>query len=68
VRIAATLRNLLRKQMKTLDRSVLLQEMNEAFCGEEDREKVQYATAAVFGNFRKTRDLIFTNAGHPFAL
>lgn len=29
---------------------------------------MQYATAAVFGNFRKARDLIFTNAGHPFAL
>jgi len=54
--------------MNTLDQSVLLQEMNEAFCREDDREKVQYATAAVFGNFRKIRDLIFTNAGHPFAL
>ena len=42
--------------------------MNETFCREDDREKVQYAAAAVFGNFRKTRDLIFTNAGHPFAL
>jgi hypothetical protein len=42
--------------------------MNETFCREDDREKVQYATAAVFGNFRKTRDLIFTNSGHPFAL
>jgi serine phosphatase RsbU (regulator of sigma subunit) len=65
---AATLRNLLRKHLNTLDQSVLLQEMNEAFCREDDREKVQYATAAVFGNFRKTRDLIFSNAGHPFAL
>jgi hypothetical protein len=50
------------------DQSVLLQEMNEAFCREDDREKVQYATAAVLSNFRKTRDLIFTNAGHPVAL
>jgi len=65
---AATLRNLLRKHMNTLDQSVLLQEMNEAFCREDDREKVQYGTAGVFSNFRKTRDLIFTNAGHPFAL
>jgi hypothetical protein len=65
---AATLRNLLRKHMNTLNQSVLLQEMNEAFCREDDREKVQYATAGVFSNFRKTRDLIFTNAGHPFAL
>jgi hypothetical protein len=40
----------------------------EAFCREDDREKVQYATAAVFSNVRKTRDLIFTNAGRPFAL
>jgi len=53
--------------MNTLDQSVLLQEMNEAFCRKHDRKKVQYATAAVFSNFRKTRDLIFTNAGHPFA-
>ena len=44
---AATLRNLLRKHMNTLDQSVLLQEMNEAFCREDDREKVQYATAEV---------------------
>jgi Stage II sporulation protein E (SpoIIE) len=65
---AATLRNLLRKHMNTLDQSVLLQEMNEVFCREDDREKVQCATAGVFGNFRKTRDLIFTNAGHLFAL
>jgi hypothetical protein len=42
--------------------------MNETFCREDDREKVQYATAVVFSNFRKTRDSIFTNAGHPFAL
>jgi hypothetical protein len=67
---AATLRNLLRKHMNTLEQSVLPRDesMNETFCREDDREKVQYATAAVFGNFRKTRDLIFTNAGHPFAL
>ena len=64
---AAALRNLLRKHMNTLDQSVLLQEMNEVFCREDDREKVQYATAAVFSNVRKTRDLIFTNAGHPSA-
>jgi serine phosphatase RsbU (regulator of sigma subunit) len=64
----ATFRNLLRKHMNTLDQSVLLQEMNEALCREDDREKVQCATAAVFSNFYKTRDLISTNAGHPFAL
>jgi sigma-B regulation protein RsbU (phosphoserine phosphatase) len=65
---AVTLRNLLRKHMNTLDQSVLLQEMSEAFCREDDREKVQPSTAGVFSNFRKTRDLILTNAGHPFAL
>jgi hypothetical protein len=65
---AATLGNLLRKHMNILDQSVLLQEMDAAFCREDDREEVQCATAAVFSNFRKTRDLIFTDAGHPFAL
>ena len=65
---AATLCNLLRKHLNTLDQSVLLQEMNEAFCREDDREKEQPSTAGVFSNFRKTRDLILTNAGHPFAL
>jgi phosphoserine phosphatase RsbU/P len=44
---AAMLRKLLRKHMNTLDQSVLLQEINEAFCREDDREKVQYATAGV---------------------
>ena len=61
---AATLRNLLRKHMNTLDQTVLLQEMNEAFCREDDREKVQYATAGVF-SIRKTRDLIFTTLVIP---
>jgi len=64
----ATLRNLLRKHMNTLDQSVLMQEINEAFRREDDRQEVQYATAAVFGYFWRSRELIFTNAGHPFAL
>jgi hypothetical protein len=29
---------------------------------------VRYATAAVFGYFCKTGELVFTNAGHPEAL
>jgi sigma-B regulation protein RsbU (phosphoserine phosphatase) len=64
----ATLRNLLRKHMNALDQSVLMQEINEAFRREDEREEVQYATAAVFGYFWKNRQLVFTNAGHPFAL
>jgi hypothetical protein len=38
--------------------------MNEAFYREDDQEKVQYLTAAVFGYFRMTGDLIFTSSGH----
>jgi hypothetical protein len=64
---ASTLRHLLRKHMNALDQSVLMQEINEAFTREDNREEVQYATAAVFGYFWKTRELIFA-AGHPFAL
>jgi sigma-B regulation protein RsbU (phosphoserine phosphatase) len=65
---AATLRELLRKHMNALDQSVLMQEINEAFRRQDDPDDVQYATAAVFGYFWKTGELIFTNAGHPRAL
>ncbi len=65
---AVTLRNLLRKHMNTLDQSCLMQEMNEAFRLDTDQGMMQYATAAVFGYFCKTGELVFTNAGHPFAL
>jgi hypothetical protein len=41
--------------------------MNEAFCREDDQEKVQYLTAAVFSYFRMTGDLIFTNSGHSLS-
>lgn len=65
---AVTLRDLLRKHMNALDQGILMQEMNEAFRREDDPVEVQYATAAVFGYFCKTGELIFTNAGHPSAL
>jgi sigma-B regulation protein RsbU (phosphoserine phosphatase) len=65
---AATLRELLRKHMNAFDQSVLMQEINEAFRRVDNPEDVQYATAAVFGYFHKTGELIFTNAGHPRAL
>ncbi len=65
---AVTLRDLLRKHMNALDQGILMQEMNEAFRREDDPVDVQYATAAVFGYFCKTGELIFTNAGHPSAL
>jgi len=65
---ASTLRKLLRKHMNALDQSVLMQEINEAFRRQDDPDDVQYATAAVFGYFCKTGELIFTNAGHPRAL
>jgi len=63
---ATTLRDLLRKHMNALDQSVLMREMNEAFRSNDGA--VQYATAAVFGYFCKTGELVFTNAGHPEAL
>src|SRR5271163_3065093 len=62
---ALTLRNLLRKHMNAVDRSVLMQEMNEAFGRGDDPKEVQYATAAVIGYFCTTGELIFTNAGPP---
>ncbi len=65
---ATTLRDLLRKHMNALDQSVLMREMNEAFRSNDHTENVQYATAAVFGYFCKTGELVFTNAGHPEAL
>ena len=65
---ALTLRRLLQKHMNAIDQSVLMQEINEAFRREDDPDDVQYATAAVFGYFLKTGELIFTNAGHPRAL
>jgi serine phosphatase RsbU (regulator of sigma subunit) len=65
---AVRLRNLLRKHMNALDQSVLMREMNDAFSGRDDLENVRYATAAVFGYFCKTGELVFTNAGHPEAL
>ena len=65
---ATTLRHLLRKHMNALDQSVLMREMNEAFRSNDDAQNVQYATAAVFGYFCKTGELVFTNAGHPEAL
>jgi hypothetical protein len=39
--------------------------MNETFSREDDREKVQYATAAIFGNFRK---IAFTLRSSCFSL
>jgi phosphoserine phosphatase RsbU/P len=63
---ATTLRDLLRTHMNALDQSVLMWEMNEAFRSNDGG--VQYATAAVFGYFCKTGELVFTNAGHPEAL
>ncbi len=65
---AATLRHLLHKHMNALDQGVLMREMNEAFRRDDDPPDVQYATAAVFGYFCKTGELVFTNAGHPSAL
>lgn len=65
---AMTLRSLLRKHMNALDQSVLMQEINEAFRRDDNPDDVQYATAAVFGYFCQTGDLIFTSAGHPAAL
>jgi len=65
--IAAMLQRLLRKHMNTVDQSVLMREISDAFGGENDGS-IRYATAAVLGYHCKTGELVFANAGHPPAL
>ncbi len=64
---AILLRDLLRQHVNAFDQSELMRGINEAF-GSPSDEFVQYATAAVLGYYSKTRELVFTSAGHPHPL
>jgi phosphoserine phosphatase RsbU/P len=64
---AMLVRDLLRQHVNAFDQSELMRGINEAF-GSTSDEFVQYATAAVLGYYSKTRELVFTSAGHPHPL
>lgn len=64
--VARLLRDLIHKYINTWDQSDLMRELNESLRSEPTGE--QYATAALFAYCRSTRELVFTNAGHPPAL
>jgi len=65
-RIAELLRQLILKYIDTWDQSELMRELNESLGSKVEAE--EYATALLFAYFQPTRELIFTNAGHPPAL
>jgi serine phosphatase RsbU (regulator of sigma subunit) len=64
--IAQLLWDLIRRHINTWDQSELMRELNEALRSEVDEN--QFATVALFAYCRSTRELVFTNAGHPPAL
>jgi sigma-B regulation protein RsbU (phosphoserine phosphatase) len=64
--VAQLLRELIRKNINTWDQSELMRELNDSLRSKGDGE--QYATATLFAYCRSTRELVFTNAGHPPAL
>lgn len=64
--VAGLLRELIRKHINTWDQSELMRDLNEALRMNHKGE--QYATAILFAYCRSTRELVFTNAGHPPAL
>lgn len=61
---AGKLRDLVRKNINTMDQSELMRGINEAF-GSRNEPGSQYATAAVLGYYSETGDLVYANAGHP---
>jgi sigma-B regulation protein RsbU (phosphoserine phosphatase) len=65
-KIAKLLRQLILKYIDTWDQSELMRELNDSL---GSRTKAQeFATALLFAYFQPTRELVFTNAGHPPAL
>jgi sigma-B regulation protein RsbU (phosphoserine phosphatase) len=64
--VATTLRGLIRKHIDTWDQSQLMRELNESLRNETTHS--QYASAMLFAYYQPTRELVFTNAGHPPAL
>jgi len=65
--MAQLLRKLIRKHINTWDQSELMRELNESLRNTKKKGE-QYATATLFAYCRPTRELVFTNAGHPAAL
>jgi len=64
--MAQTLRSLVLKHMNSWDQSTLMRDLNEAF--RMPAGDWRYATAVVLGFYCGTRELVFTNAGHPSPL
>ena len=60
---ANRLRELIRKYIDVWDQTALMRDLNEAL--KRDTPHEQFATAAVFGYYRVTCELVLTNAGHP---
>ena len=65
-KVAKLLRQLILKYIDTWDQSELMRELNESLGISVEAE--EYATALLFAYFQPTRELVFTNAGHPPAL
>ena len=65
--MAQLLRKLINKHINTWDQSELMRELSESLRNTK-RKGEQYATATLFAYCRPTRELVFTNAGHPAAL
>ena len=65
--MAQLLRKLINKHINTWDQSELTRELSESLLNTK-RNGEQYATATLFAYCRPTRELVFTNAGHPAAL
>jgi phosphoserine phosphatase RsbU/P len=63
---AIVLRNLIHKHIDTWDQSELMRELNNSLNGRTTNS--QYASALLFAYYQPTRELVFTNAGHPPAL
>ena len=64
--VAALLRSLIRKHIDTWDQSELMRELNTSLNSRVTHS--QYASAILFAYYQPTRELVFTNAGHPPAL
>jgi phosphoserine phosphatase RsbU/P len=64
--VAVLLRGLIRKHIDTWDQSELMRELNSSLSSRVTHS--QYASAVLFAYYQPTRELVFTNAGHPPAL
>jgi sigma-B regulation protein RsbU (phosphoserine phosphatase) len=61
--VAGLLRGLIRKHIDTWDQSELMRELNSSLSSRVTHS--QYASAILFAYYQPTRELVFTNAGHP---